>query len=253
MKRIITLAILSLLSHAAFAQNEAQALLEPFRAGAAPLTTFDYTLHYEVYNPETGLPSANDLRFAADLGRHFLYTESVIGGKAQSKFIYRAGPAEAFDVRMGGRFTPPADVAQLFARWLDQVAAPSIRPADIEAAVYEGQQQYGKLIGGEQVAVTALVPDPLGISLGRAGVKLLFNAAGVHIATLYSVGGKTELALYDAPKNPDSLPRYLNASLYRPTGRGALLIAKVRVTQLRLGAPQTPGLFAFSSLGPKAP
>lgn len=225
----------------------AQELLKPLlaeaKANTLVLETFDYTLHYQIYDPETGEPTQNRLRFAADIGQRFLYTDSVAGKTVRSKLIYRDGAATAYDQRVGGRFTPPPELAEPFTRWFEQTTAPSILPEDARAASYKGPARFGAAASGEQVLVRALVPDALGLSLGRVPVILIFGAEGEHVATAYSAQARTELFVYADPHDPAPLPRYLNASLYTPTGRGALLVAEITLEQLTLNQPLAPGLF----------
>lgn len=255
--RWMAMCVVALSSVQVVAAQEAriEALLEPFLADAArgdqDLRTFDYTLRYDVYNPETGEATANRLRFAADLQKRFLYTDSVFGRTTRSQLLYRNGATEAFDLRMGGRFSPPPELVAPFIRWLDQATAPSILSRDLKEAVYEGRQEYGKLLSGEQIKVKALIPDALGVSLGRVTVKLLFGETGEHLATLYSAQAESELLVYADPSNPETLPRYLNGSLYTPTGRGPLLVAKISLEHLSLNRPLEPGLLEVKNLNSK--
>lgn len=230
-----------------------------------PLATFDYTLHYTIYSDKTAKAAENYLRFAVDTEQRLLYTDRVIGRTPNFKLIYRDGQATAYDLRAGETFTPPESLVAPFERWFDQVAYPDIREQDLRRARYLGEKDYGKValyegdnryegtVQGEEVEVTAALPDFLGTSLGRVPVKLIFGDGGDHIASVYTVEGEQQLVVYNDPGDPEPLPRYLNAHLYKLGTATPFLEARTRLRDLSLNEPLDPDLFQGVAATPDAP
>jgi hypothetical protein len=233
-------------------------------APAEPLETFDYTLHYTIYSDKTAKAAENYLRFAVDTERRLLYTDRVIGRTPNFKLVYKDGRVTAYDLRAGETFTPPENLVAPFKRWFDQVAYPDIREQDLrearylgekgygEIALYEGDNRYEGTVQGEVVEVTAAIPDFLGTSLGRVPVKLIFDDRGDHIASVYTVEGEQQLVVYNDPDDPEPLPRYLNAHLYRLGTPAPFLEARTRLRDLSLNEPLDPDLFGGAAT-PDAP
>jgi len=154
--------------------------------GAEPLETFDYTLHYTIYSDKTAKAAENYLRFAVDTEERLLYTDRIIGRTPNFKLTYEDGRATAYDLRGGETFTPPEDLVAPFKRWFDQVASPDIRGRDLQGARYNGHKRYGEValyrgderytgtVQGEEVEVTAAIPDFLGTSLGRVSTSTFY-------------------------------------------------------------------------------
>lgn len=229
-------------------------------AGAEPLETFDYTLHYTIYSDKTAKAAENWLRFAVDTEERLLYTDRIIGRTPNFKLTYEDGRATAYDLRGGETFTPPEDLVAPFKRWFDQVASPDIRDRDLQGARYNGRKRYGEValyrgderytdvVQGEEVVVTAAIPDFLGTSLGRVPVKLIFGEQREHIASVYSVEGEAQLVVYNDPRDPAPLPRYLNAHLYRLGAEKPFLEARTRLQYLSVNKPLAPSLFDPASM-----
>lgn len=223
--------------------------------GAEPLETFDYTLHYTIYSDKTAKAAENWLRFAVDTEARLLYTDRIIGRTPNFKLTYEDGRATAYDLRGGETFTPPEDLVAPFKRWFDQVAYPDIRDRDLQGARYNGSKRYGEValyrgderytgvVEGEEVVVTAAIPDFLGTSLGRVPVKLIFGEQGEHVASVYSVEGEAQLVAYNDPGDPAPLPRYLNAHLYRLGAGKPFLEARTRLADVSVNQPIDRTLF----------
>lgn len=228
---------------------------DPESSQVEPLETFDYTLHYTIYSDKTAKAAENYLRFAVDAEQRLLYTDRVIGRTPNFKLIYKDGQATAYDLRADETFTPPENLVAPFVRWFDQVVYPDIRTQDLRGARYRGEKDYGEIalyegdnryegtVQGEEVAVTAALPDFLGTSLGRVPVKLIFGDEGNHIATVYTVEGEQQLVAYNDPGDPEPLPRYLNAHLYKLGTATPFLEARTRLEDLSLNEPLDPELF----------
>jgi len=226
--------------------------LELLRALTAPadtptdtnaLETFDYTLRYSIYSDRTAKAADTRVRFAVDVGRRRLYTESVVGRTTNTKLIYKDGQATAYDLRAGETFTPPEELVAPFTKWFEQARLPHIRAQDLNKARYNGVKRYGGLVQGEEVEVTAVLPDFLGTSLGRVRVKLLFNRRGDHLASIYTVEGEEVLMVYTDPGNPAPLPRYLNARLYKLGAGDLFLEARTVLEHLSVNKPLDERLF----------
>lgn len=244
----------------AWAQDtRAAELLRPFQeeaAGQAPLTSFDYTLHYTIYSDSTAKAAENYLRFAADLGERRLYTDRVIGRTPNFKLVYQDEAATAYDLRADESFTPPPELLAPFEKWFEQVAHVTLSEEALQAARYLGRTSYGELVvyegneshtevlRGEEVEVTARVPDFLGTSLGNVPVRLLFDADGAHLASVYTVESQEQLVFYNDPTDPEPLTRYLNAHLYRVGAQAPFLEARTRVQELTLNEPLNAALFS---------
>lgn len=228
---------------------------DPESSQVEPLETFDYTLHYTIYSDKTAKAAENYLRFAVNAEQRLLYTDRVIGRTPNFKLIYKDGQATAYDLRADETFTPPENLVAPFVRWFDQVVYPDIRTQDLRGARYRGEKDYGEIalyegdnryegtVQGEEVAVTAALPDFLGTSLGRVPVKLIFGDEGNHIATVYTVEGEQQLVVYNDPGDPEPLPRYLNAHLYKLGTATPFLEARTRLEDLSLNEPLDPELF----------
>ncbi len=241
------------------AQELLQGLTNAPGAQGAPLETFDYTLRYTIYSESTGKTADNLVRFAVDVEQHRLFTESVIGRTPNTRLVYQNGAATAYDLRADETFTPPAELVEPFEKWFEQVAQPDILEQDLAEARYMGEKHYGEIVRyvdekrssdvlqGEEVEVTAALPDFLGTSLGRAPVRLLFGPEGEHLASVYTVEGREQLILYSDPKNPDTLPRYLNAHLYELGAEKPFLEAQTRVQNLSVNEPLDRALFELEA------
>ena len=172
--------------------------------------------------------------------------------------------ATAYDLRAGETFTPPENLVAPFKKWFDQVVYPDIREQDLRGARYNGEKDYGEIalyrgnnryegtVQGEEVEVVAALPDFLGTSLGRVPVKLIFGDGGNHIASVYNVEGEEQLVVYNDPGNPEPLPRYLNAHLYRLGTPAPFLEARTRLRDLSLNEPLDPDLFGGGAATPDA-
>lgn len=239
---------------AAFAQADERAasLLGGLERASQEVETFDYTLLHTIFSPQTSKVVENRMRFAVDVGRRYLYGESTFGGTANSRFVYRDGEAVASDLRANETFTPPREITALFERWLEQAAAPDISEHDLKRASYDGVQAFGEIVRGEQVRVVATLPDYLGTSLGKGPVKLLFDEAGRHLASVYTVtaeAGKEEvLAVYLDPDDPMLLSRYLNADLYELEHGRIVPVGETRLERLAINEPLDEALFELEAV-----
>lgn len=242
---------------------ELLSLFQEEAAGQTPLTSFDYTLHYTIYSDSTAKAAENYLRFAADIVERQLYTDRVIGRTPNFKLVYQNGEATAYDLRADESFTPPPELLAPFERWFEQVDHVTIVKEDLQTARYLGETSYGELVvyegdeshtqvlQGEEVEVTARVPDFLGTSLGKVPVRLLFGEDDTHLASVYTIEGQEQLVFYNDPADPKPLPRYLNAHLYRIGAQKPFLEARTRVQQLTLNEPLEPTLFSEAGTADK--
>lgn len=231
-------------------------------ADPEPLRTFDYTLHYTIYSDKTAKAAENYLRFAVDVEQRHLYTDRIIGRTPNFKLIYKDGRATAYDLRGGETFTPPENLLAPFTKWFDQVSYPSIREQDLQQARYNGEKRYGEValyrgderysdvVRGEEVEVTAAIPDFLGTSLGRVPVRLLFGDQGQHIASVYGIEGEEQLVVYNDPGDPEPLSRYLNAHLYKLGAEKPFLEARTRLEGLTVNQPVDQALFDLEAQKP---
>lgn len=270
LKRIVCglFLICGFLSTASAQDARAQELLSGLEMqaskGCGPLQTFDYVLHYTIYSDTTAKAAENYLRFAVDVEQRQLYTDRVIGRTPNFKLIYKDGQATAYDLRAEETFTPPQELLAPFEKWFDQVVCPDIREQDLTEARYNGEKNYGEVVlyrgderytgvvQGEEVEVTAAIPDFLGTSLGRVPVKLLFGPPGEHVASVYSVEGEEQLVFYNDPSNPAPLSHYLNAHLYKVGAEKPFLEARTRLRDLSLNEPIDQALFAVETQEPSS-
>ena len=250
------------LAQDARAQELLSALAKQASGNSEPLRTFDYTLHYTIYSDKTAKAAENYLRFVVDVEQRQLYTDRIIGRTPNFKLIYKDGRATAYDLRGGETFTPPENLLAPFTKWFDQVAYLDIREQDLKQARYNGDKDYGEIalydgdnrykgtVQGEEVEVTAALPDFLGTSLGRAPVRLIFGEQGRHIASVYSVEGEEQLVVYNDPGDPVSLSRYLNAHLYKVGPEKPFLEARTRLKDLTVNQPVDQALFDLEAQKP---
>lgn len=236
----LLLAVTVMFASVALAQidDRSRALLEGLSSAqqATEITTLDQTMVMTM--PQDGGELTTRTRTAIDFENRRAAIVSELGDGMSTRMVHQDGQTTMHMAGMPMAMPVPPQMAGIFEGIFDQQQ--DFLAQENATAVYDGEVSYGDLVTGQQVTFTGSY-DVMGTTESSES-RLLFDAAGNHIATVVEVDGDTIVMLYDDPASGD-LPMARDATMYQLTDGAASLYATIRYEDVRVNEPLDETLF----------
>lgn len=214
--------------------------------------SMDMTMCMTFYAPPEPPLEGNCTRMVTDITRQRMLIET--SGEYNSKMVYRNGKAWMRIEGFGGPSElPPAQTKELEETFqamfvqLQDLQNSKVVVEDFSSSHYDGFVRYGKVMVGEKITATMVVPT-FGVgqtSTQPTEVQLIFNRKKTVIGMVMAAPEGKSLIVHTNPRNQHPISRFINASYYALEGNKPVLQATMNLQRLRFNAPLNEALFTL--------